>query len=180
MLAAAAITAFGGAGLLAAASCALALAAALVLDTADGRLARLQGTGSSIGRWLDHVLDEAADLALHTAVGWSMFRATSQPGWIVLGTFYAAGKYVFLVQSHAGEQIERERAAPGHALIRATGRRPSRLRWLIRLAGHADVRWHLWIVLALVGRLDLALMGYAVYFPLRTLGAGVARGVARD
>ena len=51
---------------------ALALAAALVLDTADGRLARLQGTSSAFGRWLDQVLDELADLALHAAIAWSV------------------------------------------------------------------------------------------------------------
>ena len=49
---------------------------------------------------------------------------------------------------------------------------------LPRLAGHADVRWHLWIVLAAVGRLDLALVVYAVYFPLRTLAGGLRKGVA--
>ena len=45
-----------------------------------------------------------------------------------------------------------------------------------RLAGHADVRWHLWIVLALLGRLDLALVAYAAYFPLRALGGGIEEG----
>ena len=44
-----------------------------------------------------------------------------------------------------------------------------RLAGLVRLIGHADVRWHLWIVLALVGRLDVALAAYAVYFPVRAV-----------
>ena len=44
MLTASAIVAFGGPGYLPSIATALALAAALVLDTADGRLARLQGT----------------------------------------------------------------------------------------------------------------------------------------
>ena len=33
----------------------------------------------------------------------------------------------------------------------------------VRLVGHADVRWHVWIVLALFARLDLALASYALY-----------------
>jgi hypothetical protein len=48
----------------------------------------------------------------------------------------------------------------------------------VRLAGHADVRWHLWIVLAALGRLDAALAAYAAYFPARAL-AGALRKAAR-
>jgi hypothetical protein len=40
------------------------------------------------------------------------------------------------------------------------------------------VRWHLWIVLAALGRLDVALAAYAVYFPLRAI-AGAARKAVR-
>jgi hypothetical protein len=49
---------------------------------------------------------------------------------------------------------------------------------VVRLAAHADVRWHLWIVLAALGRLDWALAAYAVYFPARAL-AGALRKAAR-
>ena len=152
-----ALVAFAGPGPCPAALTAMALAVALVLDTADGRLARLQGTSSAFGRWLDQVLDELADLALHAAIAWSVFASTGQPGWLVLGMLYASGKYLFLIQSLAGEQLmetgtgdraaEPETDRPG-----ADARRPARdrrlLRRLVRLAGHADVRWHLWIVLA--------------------------------
>ena len=51
-------------------------------------------------------------------------------------------------------------------------------RRLVGALGHADVRWHLWIVLALFGRLDLALLLYSVYFPLRALGGGLRKVVA--
>jgi hypothetical protein len=46
-----------------------------------------------------------------------------------------------------------------------------------RLIGHADIRWHLWIVLAVVGRLDVALAVYAAYFPARALAGAVRKGV---
>ena len=49
-------------------------------------------------------------------------------------------------------------------------------RGLVRLAGHADVRWHLWIVLAALGRLDVALVAYAAYFPARALAGAVRKG----
>ncbi|GAU69255.1 CDP-alcohol phosphatidyltransferase [Streptomyces sp. NBRC 110611] len=61
-------------------SAATALAVFLVLflgfalDSADGQLARLTGTGSSAGEWLDHVVDCAKMLALHMAVLVSFHR----------------------------------------------------------------------------------------------------------
>ncbi|MFI2185165.1 CDP-alcohol phosphatidyltransferase family protein [Streptomyces sioyaensis] len=57
---------------------ALGIFAALVigfaLDSADGQLARLTGTGSAAGEWLDHVVDCAKMLALHMAVLLSFYR----------------------------------------------------------------------------------------------------------
>jgi hypothetical protein len=47
----------------------------------------------------------------------------------------------------------------------------------MRLIGHADIRWHLWIALAAVGRLDLALAAYAGYYPLRAFTGAVRKGV---
>jgi CDP-alcohol phosphatidyltransferase len=193
---------------------ALALALALVLDTADGRLARLQGTSSAFGRWLDQVLDELADLAIHAAVAWTAYRQAGQPIWLVLGMVYASGKYLFLVQSILGDELER-RSSDTESSTRSTGcgnppgfgfrfsvfgfrqygvrqqpktenRKPKTstgrrvLDWLAgaaRLMGHADVRWHLWIALALPGRLELALAAYAFYFPARALAGSVRKGV---
>src|SRR5205814_10156083 len=85
---------------------ATAMALALVLDTADGRLARLQGTSSAFGRWLDQVLDELADLTLHAAIAWAAFSRDGQPLWLLLGIGYASGKYLFLVQSTLGDELE--------------------------------------------------------------------------
>ncbi|MFI0153596.1 CDP-alcohol phosphatidyltransferase family protein [Streptomyces lydicus] len=57
---------------------ALGIFAALVigfaLDSADGQLARLTGTGSAAGEWLDHVVDCAKMLAIHMAVLVSFHR----------------------------------------------------------------------------------------------------------
>ncbi len=106
MLLAAGLIAVSPAGWLDRSITALALALALVLDTADGRLARLQGTSSAFGRWLDQVLDELADLVLHAAIAWAAFRQAGQPIWLVLGIVYASGKYLFLVQSILGDELE--------------------------------------------------------------------------
>jgi phosphatidylglycerophosphate synthase len=173
MLGGAAIVGCGGFGWIGRTAAAFVFASALVLDTADGRLARLQGTCSAFGRWLDQVLDELADLALHGAIAWAMFQSTGSASWLVLGILFASGKYMFLIQSLTGAEMEEADGKPA-----APARTRSRLRGLIAAMGHADLRWHLWIVLALVGRLDLALVVYAVYCPFRAL-AGIARkGVA--
>lgn len=164
------IVGLGGLGPFGQAATALAFAAALVLDTADGRLARLQGSCSAFGKWLDQVLDESADLALHGAIAWSCFVATGWSGWLVLGMAFAAGKYMFLIQSLTGEELEKAtNAVPG---VHEHSPRP--LRRIVGLIGHADLRWHFWIILAAIGRLDVALAAYAVYFPARAF-AGIAR-----
>ncbi len=152
-----------------------ALALALVLDTADGHLARLQGTSSEFGRWLDANLDELGDMALHAAVAWSAFNRDANPTWLLVGMIYAMGKYLFVVGSHTGEILESSSVTAPSVMGQ------SRSTWGRRAVvalGHADIRWHLWIVLAAVGRLDVALVVYAAYFPARTL-AGLARKVAQ-
>ena len=60
----------------------------------------------------------------------------------------------------------------------ATARRDSGIAAIVRGLGHADLRWHLWIVLAAFGRLDLALIAYAVYFPARHRCGSDPEGVA--
>ena len=186
MLSAAGLTAALGNGWIERSAVALCLSLSLVLDTADGRLARLQGTCSALGRWLDQVLDELADLTLHAAIAWAAFVRDGRPMWLVLGILYASGKYLFLIQSLLGDELERglsEPAAPALSPDRGTGRGQGsvvavRLAEVVRLVGHADVRWHLWIVLAaLAGRLDFALAVYACYFAARALGGAVRKGV---
>lgn len=164
---------------------AAALAFALVLDTADGRLARLQGTSSPFGRWLDNVLDELADVALHAAIAWAAFVGTGRAGWLALGILYASGKYLFVVQSMAGETLDRAKdqaaestAEAAAAVSRLKGRGLVGLaRMGVQAMGHADLRWHLWIVLAAFGRLDVALVVYAIYFPIRTGMSCLKQGV---
>ncbi len=145
------------------------LALGLVLDTADGHLARLQGTASEFGRWLDSVLDEACDMALHGAIAWAGFRASGDARWLVLGMVYAIGKYLFVVA-----QIDPPGLVTGET---ATPRRTPVAKTIARLIGHADVRWHLWIALAAIGRLDVALIAYAAYFPARTVAIAIRKAV---
>jgi phosphatidylglycerophosphate synthase len=172
-LSGAAVVAFGPSSLPARLAAAGALAGALVLDTADGHLARLQGTASDFGRWLDSWLDEVGDMALHAAAAWSAYGRTGSAAWLLAGMLYAMGKYVFVAGTTGPEPTaEGSAGAP-------VSRAGSPLREAVRLAGHADIRWHLWIALAAVGRLDLALAAYAAYFPARAVAGAVGKAVRR-
>jgi len=65
-----------------AAGIAVLLAVGYLLDSADGQVARLQGTGSPAGEWLDHVVDAIRTPTIHMAVligFWSM----GQPAWVL-------------------------------------------------------------------------------------------------
>ena len=155
---------------------AAALALALVLDTADGHLARLQGTATEFGRWFDAYLDELGDMALHAAIAWSAFLRDGHHAWLVLGMLYAMGKYVFVVGTSSSLAKEVGPRGPGGGTPGARSGR-AMLEAAVRLAGHADIRWHLWIVLAALGRLDAALAAYAVYFPTRAVALGVRKAV---
>ena len=173
VLAASALVARGPAGASANLLASGLLAAALVLDTADGHLARLQGTTSAFGRWLDGWLDEVGDMALHAAAAWAAFERTGRPAWLLAGMLYGMGKYVFAAATVP--EAEPNEAPPD--VTRSST--PSPLRAAVRLAGHADVRWHLWIVLAALGRLDLGLVAYAAYYPARAALVAAGKAVRR-
>jgi phosphatidylglycerophosphate synthase len=90
---------FGGIILLAVASPAwwvgavvwAALALGYIFDSADGQLARLQGSGSVAGEWLDHVVDSTKIVTLHLAVLIAAFRHFQLPseGWLLVPIGYA-------------------------------------------------------------------------------------------
>ncbi|WP_240506710.1 CDP-alcohol phosphatidyltransferase family protein [Thermoactinospora rubra] len=56
-----------------------------VLDCLDGKIARLKGTGTLLGGWLDYVLDRIRVLACALALMWGQFRATGEELYLVLG-----------------------------------------------------------------------------------------------
>lgn len=191
VLSASYLIAFGGNAPLVRASSAILLAIGLILDTADGRLARLQGTASEFGRFLDAMLDEFCDLTLHLAIAWSLFARDHTPIWLVLGAGYAIGKYLFMFASRlADERSERSKSSEkrketsggaDRAQNESVGDASEASFWknVVRLAGHADVRWHLWIFLAAIGGLGMELVVYTLYYPVRCLAGAIRREGAK-
>lgn len=64
----------------------LGLAVGFALDSADGQLARLTGRGGPDGEWLDHVVDCAKMILVHTVVLISFHRyfGLGSDGWLLL------------------------------------------------------------------------------------------------
>ena len=64
---------------------ALLLAAGYVMDSVDGQLARLAGTGSRSGEWFDHTVDCFKTTGLHLVVLVSFFRFPPvEDSWVLL------------------------------------------------------------------------------------------------
>lgn len=59
------------------------------LDSADGQLARLRGGGSVQGEWLDHTVDAAKVLTIHSAILIAVYRFFDlSPAWLLVPVAY--------------------------------------------------------------------------------------------
>lgn len=65
---------------------AILLAGGYVLDSVDGQLARLSGSGSVSGEWLDHTIDCFKTTTLHLAVliSWYRFAWNEHDAWLLV------------------------------------------------------------------------------------------------
>ena len=93
------------------------------LDAADGQLARLNGTGSLAGEWLDHVVDCFKNSTVHLAVLVSFYRFSNWPSSILLlpALFSVAANAAFFTFI----LTEKLRPGGGPRLAVAGTRRPS-------------------------------------------------------
>lgn len=82
----------------AAAAAGVLLAVGYALDSADGQLARLQGTSSAYGEWLDHLLDNGRMTVMHVAAFCFLVRTTDYDVVLVAvcsGAFLLASSLIF-------------------------------------------------------------------------------------
>jgi phosphatidylglycerophosphate synthase len=89
-----------------------ALVLGYALDSADGQVARLRGTGSPAGEWLDHVLDavKIATFHLAIAISWYRFERPGHAWTLLIPLGFAAVHSVFffaLVLSDMLRRIDR-------------------------------------------------------------------------
>jgi phosphatidylglycerophosphate synthase len=147
----------------------LQIAAALLVllawffDRADGRLARLQGTASRLGAWIDANVDELVDLGLHVAVA-AAASAQQQASWPwAILTAFLVGKYLFMYGLSVEEGLARRHAVTDAPASNSRG-------WLAsvyHLPGNADVRIHLLALAVATGWLVPELALVAVYYNFR-------------
>lgn len=96
----------------------LAVAVLLVLgfalDSADGQVARLTGTSSAAGEWLDHVVDAGKMVAVHGAVLIGLWRDGAEPLWAGIALGYQLVSVVFFAALTLFPLLRRGgREAPG-------------------------------------------------------------------
>jgi len=149
---------------------ALLVMLAWFFDRADGQLARLRQSASSVGAWLDANVDELVDIGLHVAVASAaaQLSGTSWP-WVLL-TAFVAGKYLLMygllvdpknTANHSGASRE-EDSAQWSVFARCARR-------LYHLPGNADVRVHLLLLALMTGWLTAELALITAYYNLRWL-----------
>ncbi|WP_233563655.1 CDP-alcohol phosphatidyltransferase family protein [Cryobacterium tepidiphilum] len=91
---------------------AVLLAVGYLLDSADGQVARLQGSGSPAGEWLDHVVDAIRTPAIHVAVLVG-FWAMGQPAWVLAVTLaYCLVSVAQFMSQILAEQLARSAKIP--------------------------------------------------------------------
>ncbi|MEE1772520.1 CDP-alcohol phosphatidyltransferase family protein [Streptomyces sp. JV185] len=97
------------------------LAIGFALDSADGQLARLTGRGGPDGEWLDHVVDCAKMILVHTAVLISFRRFFPLPGeaWLLLPLGFLFAAVLTFCAGLLREQLGKgpARPAPGAAPV---------------------------------------------------------------
>lgn len=104
---------------------ALCLVTGYALDSADGQVARMQGTGSPAGEWLDHMVDavKTSVLPLALAVGLYRFGAVEH-WWLLVPLGAAVVSAVLFFSMILTEQLRRQAgrvsiAPPGRSWIRS-------------------------------------------------------------
>jgi phosphatidylglycerophosphate synthase len=93
------------------------LAVGFAFDSADGQLARLTGRGGPDGEWLDHVVDCAKLILVHTAVLISFHRFAQLPGegWLLLPLGFLFVAVLTFCAGLLREQLGKAAARPAQA-----------------------------------------------------------------
>jgi phosphatidylglycerophosphate synthase len=83
------------------------------LDSADGQLARLRGTSSMSGEWLDHMVDAAKISSMHLAVliGWYRFGRVPSERYLLIPIAFCLVTAVLFFGMTLNDQLRRVKTA---------------------------------------------------------------------
>lgn len=145
-------------------ACALLLAG-YALDSADGQLARLTGSGSLAGEWLDHVVDAARLPLFHLAIALLFVREGESP-WVI------AVPLMFVILSSVWffAQTLAEKLSPDNG--RVTQDAPA---WVSFAKLPYDVGL-LYLIVALAWALPVFVVFYSSVFAITVLVAALSLG----
>ncbi|WP_326596855.1 CDP-alcohol phosphatidyltransferase family protein [Streptomyces brevispora] len=146
----------------------LGLAVGFALDSADGQLARLTGRGGPDGEWLDHVVDCAKMILVHTVVLISFHRYFALPadGWLLLPLGFLFVAVLTFCAGLLREQLGRAAARSGPAGDAGPRHAVSRLRAVALLPADYGV---FCLVFLLLGDETAFRIGYAVLAAVHAL-----------
>ncbi|WP_405387871.1 CDP-alcohol phosphatidyltransferase family protein [Streptomyces sp. NBC_01102] len=144
-----------------------ALAVGFAFDSADGQLARLTGRGGPDGEWLDHVVDCAKMILVHTAVLISFYRYTELPSeaWLLLPLGFLFTAVLTFCAGLLREQLGRAAARTAPAAGGATAP-VSRVRAVALLPADYGV---FCLVFLLLGAPGVFRVGYALLAAVHAL-----------
>ncbi|WP_257997931.1 CDP-alcohol phosphatidyltransferase family protein [Glutamicibacter arilaitensis] len=152
------------------------LALGYLMDSADGQVARVTGTGSAAGEWLDHVIDAVRTPALHLAVFFGFQRSFE----IDSALRYLPLAFALVATGHFISQILAEQLGRAHALRAGAkdsgslpeqeGRKGMLWSFLILPIDTGVLCW----VFVLWGSPALFVPGYAVLFAFAAVFAGIS------
>ncbi|WP_336213044.1 CDP-alcohol phosphatidyltransferase family protein [Nonomuraea sp. LPB2021202275-12-8] len=126
-----------------------------MIDCVDGKIARLKGTGTPFGLWLDYVGDRVRVVLCAAGLAYGQYALTGDAGYIVLGATVAVldlFRYVNAPQMKRVREVIREGRAeaevepglvPAPREGRPVRRMPSFMRRLNRFLARRRVRSHL-------------------------------------
>ena len=120
-----------------------------LLDCVDGKVARLNGTGSIFGIWLDYILDHVRIITCVTALFGGQYAATRNVAYLITGAgvlvlelfHYVNSQEIFQINTEMRTRLEAKRAAaglapePGETLNPAEAAKRPGNRSIMQLAG---------------------------------------------
>jgi phosphatidylglycerophosphate synthase len=93
-----------------------------VLDCVDGKIARLKGTGTVMGGWLDYVFDRIRVLACALALMWGRYEVTGEESYLLLGAVVVFLDMLRYVDAFQVAKVRRQmRRRLDEAIEEATG-----------------------------------------------------------
>ncbi|MCK5305926.1 MAG: CDP-alcohol phosphatidyltransferase family protein [Candidatus Omnitrophica bacterium] len=138
------------------------------LDVADGHLARLKNSTSEFGSWLDSIVGRITDILWYTGICWGLYLKYNHSGFLLLGIFVVLGNFMisyiaYLKKTYLGMEAE---------IVHSEGaEHPSSRRnaakaiyWFLE---QWDVRAYIITLFAILNRLEIALIYFALDYNVR-------------